>query len=210
MGGAPFVKICGITCPEDVPAGADAIGVNFYEGSKRFVRLEDAGEWLERLGGKPARIAVVVNPEPGFVRRLAESGLFEAIQFHGEETPDFCAACGFPVWIKAVAARDAETLEAALAYDTPHLLVDAWCPGERGGTGRVPDWGLVAGFVRAHPERRVLLAGGLNPANVAEAVRVVRPFGVDVASGVEGSDPRRKDPAATAEFVRRAREAAWQ
>ena len=200
----PFAKICGVTNAADAGAaireGADALGINFFEGSKRFVPLPEAAEWLPACAGKVARVAVTVNPSAEFVAELAGSGLFEAVQFHGDESPEFCAASGFPIWIKAVAAKDAATLEGALAYRTPFLLVDAYSADARGGTGKLPDWGLVREFVRANPGRRIILAGGLTPGNVAEAVRAVGPYALDVASGVEIA-PGKKDPAAIRKFI---------
>lgn len=202
------VKICGITNSGDaelaVASGADAIGVNFFPGSKRHVALEESRQWIASLAGRVSRVAVVVNPSADEVAGLRDSGCFEAVQFHGDESPEFCAACGFERWVKAVRVKDALSLEAALAYATPFLLLDAWVESAYGGTGRRLDWPLAGEFAAAHPDRRVILAGGLAPDNVAGAVRTVKPHGVDVAGGVE-SRPRSKDGGLVRGFVRAAR-----
>ncbi|MCX7869172.1 MAG: phosphoribosylanthranilate isomerase [Terrimicrobiaceae bacterium] len=209
--GKLFVKICGVASASGAEcaatAGADAIGVNLFEGSRRFVPLEECARWLPGLAGRVLRVAVVVNPSGAQMGRLREAGVFDAVQFHGEESPEDCARCGFDFWIKAVRVSGSAALEQALEFDTPHLLLDAWSPVERGGTGQLADWGLARDFAARHPSRRVLLAGGLTPANVGEAVRRVRPFGVDVAGGVE-SAPGIKDPGLVRAFVQAAREAA--
>lgn len=189
------VKICGITSPEDaevaVKTGADALGFNFFSGSKRFLDFEEARGWIAALRGKTDRVAVVVNPTLDELTQLRESGCFEAVQFHGDETPEFCAASGFPTWIRAVRLKDESAFEAALAYDTPFLLMDGWSADGFGGTGQRVDWDLVRKCSLAQPHKKIILAGGLTPANVRDAVRIVRPHGVDVASGVE-LEPRRK------------------
>jgi len=203
-----FVKICGLTRPEDarfaIEAGADALGINFFAGSKRCVVLPEVMPWLEALPGSVQKVAVVVNPTAAEVKALRDSQSFDAIQFHGDESPGFCEDCGFEVWIKAVRVLDRSSFEKALEYDTPYLLLDAWSETGWGGTGVRVDWGLVRAFVEEQPEKKVILAGGLNPSNVADALRIVAPFGVDVASGVE-VDPRRKDEYLLREFMRIAR-----
>jgi phosphoribosylanthranilate isomerase len=147
---------------------------------------------------------VVVNARQDELSALRDSGCFEAVQFHGDETPEFCAGAGFPIWIRAVRVRDERSLLSALRYDTPYLLLDGWLSTAYGGTGRRLDWDSAAEFVAAQPTRRVILAGGLGPENVREAIRTVRPHGVDTASGVESS-PGRKDTRRVADFVRAAR-----
>ncbi len=203
-----FVKICGLTRSEDarlaVQAGADAIGINFFSGSKRYVTLPKVVPWLESLPGKVQKVAVVVNPTEAEVKALRESQIFDAIQFHGDEPPAFCEQSGFAVWIKAVRVLDRSSFEKAVEYASPYLLLDAWSETGWGGTGVRVDWGLVRSFVEAHPEKKVLLAGGLTPSNLADALRIVAPFGVDVASGVE-VEPRRKDEYLVREFLKIAR-----
>lgn len=201
------VKICGVTNPDDAAmaadAGADAIGINLFPGSKRFVELAAVSEWVAAL--PVTRVAVVVNATAADVARVTAAGCFDAIQFHGDETPEFCNAHARP-WIRAVRVADASSLVHALAYDTPYVLLDAHATAAYGGTGLTVDPALAAGFVATHPERSVILAGGLRPGNVAAAARAVRLHGVDVASGVEmDGDARRKDPAKVRAFIAAAR-----
>ena len=205
--GATRVKVCGVTNPADaamaVDAGADAIGINLFPGSKRFVELDAVRGWVSAL--PVSRVAVVVNATADDVARIVAADCFDAIQFHGDEAPEFCAGCARP-WIRAVRVADASSLVHALAYETPWLLLDAHASSGYGGTGLSVDPVLAAGFAATHPERRIILAGGLRPDNVAAAVRAVRPHGVDVASGVEiDGDARRKDPEKVRAFVEAAR-----
>jgi len=186
-------------------AGAAALGFNFFPGSKRFIDPEASFGWIRALGGGADRVAVVVNPDEGLVARLAAAGCFEAIQFHGDEPPEFCVAAGFPHWIKAIRVRSEASLAAALDFPASALLLDAWSSAAYGGTGHRLDWELAGAFLKAHPDRRCVLAGGLSAANVRLAVQTVRPAGVDVASGVE-SAPGKKDPGLVREFVRQAQE----
>ena len=202
-------KICGITTPEDalgcIEAGAGALGFNFYPLSPRSIPINADLSWIAKLKADYpdiALVAVVVNPEEELLKRVLTAGCFDAIQFHGDETPEFCAVEDrrFPRWIKALRVRSLEDLNAALAFETPFLLLDAAVPGTYGGSGHTIDWNLASGFVASHPAKHVILAGGLNPGNVAEAVQAVRPHAVDVASGVE-SAPGAKDPAKVAPFI---------
>lgn len=202
-------KICGITTTEDalgcIEAGAGALGFNFYSPSLRSIPVDGDLGWIKKLKtdySDVAFVAVVVNPDEALLGRLRGAGCFDAIQFHGDESPEFCAAEGkrFPRWIRAMRVRTEEDLVTALAFDTPCVLLDAAVPGTYGGSGHAVDWNLAAGFVTAHPEMRVILAGGLNPENVSDAVAKVHPHAVDVASGVE-SAPGRKDPAKVASFI---------
>lgn len=206
--GGVRVKICGITNPGDaalcIAAGADALGFNFYSGSKRGMNAAEAIPWIREIGGAVARVAVVVNASSELLEEIRSAGCFEAIQFHGDESPAECEHSGYPLWIKAVRVSGEEVLGESLAYRSPHILFDGWAGDAYGGTGKRPDWNLIRKFVNLHPERRFLLAGGLNAENVREAVRVVRPHAVDVASGVEVS-PRKKDPDLVAAFLREAK-----
>jgi phosphoribosylanthranilate isomerase len=203
------IKICGITAPQDaslaINAGADALGFNFFRGSPRFISLKENRSWIASLAGQAFRVAVVVNATMEELTALHESGCFEAVQFHGTETRELCATIGFPVWIRAVRVEGEHSLAQALQFDTPNLLLDAWSDGAYGGTGRNVDWTSAARFVAAQPSRRLILAGGLHPGNVADAIRAVRPHAVDVASGVESS-PGRKDVHRIRDFVRAVRE----
>lgn len=206
-GGRIGVKVCGITREEDalaaIEAGIDALGFNFYPQSKRAVRLADIAEWVHKLPDDIGRVAVVVHPEEALLRELTRSGLFHALQFHGGETPEFCAAWGGDFYIKARPISDVASADAALADPAPCLLLDAHAPGVHGGTGKTIDWSLAAGVVSASV-RPVVLSGGLRPDNVAEAVRQVRPVALDTASGVESS-PGVKDRLLMRAFVEAAR-----
>lgn len=185
--------------------GAGALGFNFYPPSPRSISPDADLGWVQKLAHSYpdiALVAVVVNPEELLLRRLKEADCFAAIQFHGDEPPEFCEKEGgaFPCWIKALRIRSEEDLRTAEPYRTPYLLLDAAVPGSYGGSGHTIDWGLAAGFVKAHPDKHVILAGGLTPENVATAVAQVHPHAVDVASGVE-SAPGQKDPRKVREFI---------
>ena len=203
---APFGKICGITCAGDAAlcaeAGADAIGINFFPGSKRYHPLEQARGWLGEFSGRTARVALFVNASLDEIRSTVDSALFEAVQLHGDETREFCAAAqtlGLPV-IRGLALRSASDIPALSDYPADALILDAHAPGEYGGTGRLSDWHLAAEAVRRFPDKTIFLSGGLTPENVAQAFLEVRPFGIDLASGVE-SAPGRKDPIKVRSFL---------
>jgi phosphoribosylanthranilate isomerase len=201
------VKICGVTNADDAAlvteAGADAIGINLFSGSKRFVELHDVRDWVADL--PLTRVAVVVNATPDDVARIVDAACFDAIQFHGDETPDFCAECPI-VWIRALRVAGPETLERALEYATQSLLLDGFSTAGYGGTGTAVDIDLAREFVRWNPGRQIILAGGLNPDNVAKIAHLVKPHAVDVAGGVEvDGSPRRKDAAKVRAFIEAAR-----
>jgi len=204
------IKICGITNPRDaeaaLDAGADALGFNGFSGSKRFLDLQAAAGWMGELPPFVTRVAVLVNPSAQEAREVAALPGIDRLQFHGHETPEFCAPFAGTGFIKALAAKDAASLEAAARYATGSILLDAYVPGAFGGTGCVIDWDLAAAFIRANRHLRVILSGGLTPENVAAAVRAVRPYAVDVASGVE-SHPCKKDPSRMRDFIAAVREA---
>ena len=202
-------KVCGITNPGDalrcIESGVGALGYNFYPPSPRSISAEGDLSWITTLkSSNPdiAMVAVVVNPEEKLLSILRETCCFDAIQFHGDESPEFCAVKGssFTYWIKALRVRNDADLEAARSYATPFLLLDAAVPGSYGGSGHTIDWNLASGFVVSHPDKKVILAGGLNPENVAKAVSAVHPHAVDVASGVESSAGR-KDPEKVRDFI---------
>lgn len=200
------VKICGITSVEDaldaVDAGADAIGLNFWTGSKRRVSDEVAAEIAARIPARVLRVGVFVNqPREAIARRIAALGL-GAVQLHGDEPPECCVGFDAPV-IKAFRCRAGETIaQAASAYAVDYVLLDADAGASYGGTGRTFPWELASGVAPG----RLFLAGGLRPDNVAEAVRRVRPYAVDVAGGVERA-PGQKDRAKVREFVKNAKDA---
>lgn len=201
------VKICGTTSLDDAlaaaDAGADALGFMLFEDSPRFIKLSAVSGIASRLPPFIARVGVLVNASEPFVREAILSGL-TALQFHGDETPQFCRSFHLPVY-KAFRIRDSASLRQLRDYDTSAWLLDAHVAGKHGGTGEVFNWNLA---VEAKTMGRpIILAGGLTPENVAEAVAKVAPYGVDVSSGVESS-PGRKDPQKIRAFIRNARDAA--
>ncbi len=204
--GRVAVKICGITRGDEahaiVAAGADAIGINFWPKSKRFIPLDEAMPWLRELADTVPRVAVTVNASDEELRQLIDSGAIDWIQLHGDETPERVKSLtqqGLPIF-KAMGVRDRAMLEAASSFESPTLLLDAYAPNECGGSGETMDWSLGSEAVKQWPNRQIVLAGGLTPGNVADAVKQVRPAGVDVASGVEVS-PGRKDLDKVRDFI---------
>lgn len=190
-----LIKICGITNPEDaraaVEAGADALGFNFYGGSKRCVTAREARLMIEELPSRVLYVGVFVNEEePERVARMALEAGVGAVQLHGEETPDYCVRLGGLRVIKAL--RVGADFDPACARDfvTEAILLDAFAVGERGGTGLTFDWDVARRMREFAP--KLFLAGGLRPENVSAAIAAVEPFAVDVCSGVE-STPGRKD-----------------
>ena len=139
------------------------------------------------------------------LEKIRSAGCFEAIQFHGDESPEFCARAGFARWIKAVRVSGPDAVAGSLAFPTPHILFDGWTAEAYGGTGHRLDWGIARDCVVSHPDRRFILAGGLTAQNVRQAIRIVRPHAVDVASGVE-LNPRKKDEYLVREFLREAKQ----
>lgn len=199
------IKICGIRSYEDALTathlGANALGFNFHHPSKRFVSLETAIAIISSLPRATACVAVVVHPTVTEIRSLQESNVFDAIQFHGDESPEFCLESGFPIWIKAVRISDFDqAVETIRSFPTPYILLDAHTGNAYGGTGTLINLPLAAKIVHAFPEKHFLLAGGLRPTNVREAALAVRPFAVDVASGVENTSGK-KDPLKMQAFI---------
>lgn len=204
------VKVCGITRPADAiacaAAGADALGFNFFSGSSRHLDPAGAIPWIKDLGDHAARVAVVVNPSEALLDTLREAACFEWIQFHGDETPEFCAKAGFGKWIKAVRVKGEAPPESAFDPRAGAILLDAWNPATYGGTGERLDWALARAIVGTHASKKFLLAGGLSPENVGEAVAAVRPHAVDAASGIESS-PGIKNESLVRAFVSAAKSA---
>ncbi|MGB8930691.1 MAG: phosphoribosylanthranilate isomerase [Anaeromyxobacteraceae bacterium] len=197
------VKICGITRLEDAlaaaRAGADALGFNFWPKSKRYVDPRVAGEIISLLPPFVAAVGVFVDPTRDEALRAAELSGVHWLQLHGDESPEFCAALPLPV-IKAIRVHHRASLDALDEFDVAGFLLDADTAGY-GGSGKTFDWTLAAEGARRAP---IVLAGGLRPENVADAVRQVRPWAVDVASGVERA-PGVKDHEQTARFIREAK-----
>jgi phosphoribosylanthranilate isomerase len=204
--GKPRVKICGITNAADAEAaiefGADALGFNFFRGSKRYVPLEAAYEWMAKLPAEIAKVAVVVEPNLDEAVSLGLLPFISALQLHGRETPDFCrklAEEGIR-FAKALPVTTPDSLRNLPRFFTRTVVLDSARTGEFGGSGRTFPWEIAREFVEANPDLRVILAGGLTPENLAAAVSAVRPFGVDVTSGVESS-PGRKDRGLLRAFI---------
>lgn len=196
------IKICGLTRVEDAlaaaEAGADAIGLVFYPPSPRAVALSRAAEIVRQLPPFIDTVGLFVNPDADFVRKVqGESGI-SLLQFHGDESPAFCEQFGRR-WMKAVRVRSGRDIEVAYQnYESAAgLLVDAYDPQQYGGTGQTFDWSLIP----AKRPRPLILAGGLNSANVASAVAAVRPWAVDVSGGVE-REKGIKDASRMIEFIR--------
>ncbi len=200
------VKICGLTNGEDARAaislGADALGFNLFPGSPRCVDLDREAAWIRTLPPFVTRVAVLVNVPLAEARRVAGHPAIDLVQFHGDEDEGYCAEfaqLGRP-FLKALRVRDLASVERADQFSTPHVLLDAHAKEAYGGTGLRLDATLAAEVVRRFPALQIILAGGLTPENVAGAVRAVRPYAVDVASGVE-SAPGRKDRGKMEAFV---------
>ena len=202
------VKICGITNPEDaslcLSAGTDALGFNFFPGSSRCIDPDASIPWIRDLGGNAARVAVVVNPPQELLEKIRGAGCFDFVQFHGDESPEICGQAGIARWIKAVRVSGPDVVGGSLSFPTPNILFDGWTAKAYGGAGQRLDWDTVRDFVGSHPEKHFILAGGLNAQNVRQAIRIVRPQAVDVASGVELT-PRKKDEYLVRQFVRQAK-----
>ena len=196
------VKICGITRPEDgvraALLGADAIGLVFYAPSPRAVSPAQAAEIAAALPPFVTRVGLFVNAAPAEIEAVLAAVRLDLLQFHGDETEADCARYGEP-YIKALNMRPGlDVTQAMRAYPgASGFLLDAYHPAVPGGSGESFDWDRVP----AECPRPIVLAGGLHPGNVAEAVRRVRPYAVDVSSGVEAAKGI-KDPAKLAEFIR--------
>lgn len=216
-GRSVWVKICGITNREDAfaacEAGADMLGFNFYRRSPRFIKPPAAREIVDALRARlddrrepPMMIGVFVNETIEKVVRIAEDVSLNGIQLHGDETSDYCRrlreASPRRFVIKALASRSAEILERARNYSTEAIMLDAFDPRLRGGTGRLANWHMARKI--AARSSRVFLAGGLSPENVAEAIASVQPYAVDACSSLEIS-PGRKSAARMKQFVQSVR-----
>jgi phosphoribosylanthranilate isomerase len=199
------VKICGITSAADaeaaVQAGADALGLMFYPGSPRYIPLEVAQEIARRLPPFILRTGVFADPDPSDVFAAIQLCQLNVLQFHGSETPEFCLQFGL-MTMKAFRLRNADSLAPMSAYRTDAFLLDSHVAGQPGGTGATFNWDLALEAKKLG--KPIFLAGGLTPHNVAEAVRKVQPFGVDVSSGVEQS-PGKKDAQKMRDFIAAAR-----
>ena len=195
------IKICGITNLDDAllaaKLGADAVGFVFHPESPRRVTLKQAAGICRELPPFVATVGVFVNATKHVVEQTLAECLLTALQFHGDEPPRFCRQFAART-IKAIQMQDEDSLRAAAEYDVDALLLDTYTETERGGTGRTFDWSLAVRASELEPP--IILSGGLTTANVQEAIRKVRPYAVDVSSGVE-REPGRKDPEKLRRFI---------
>ena len=198
------VKICGTTSLNDallaIESGADAVGFIFYKESPRNISQKDVKDIVVQLPPFIETVGVFVNETSDKVNRIAEQCRLTAVQLHGDESPAFCRRIKRRV-IKAVRVKDAESLKGMSGYDVSGYLLDAFNEESRGGTGKIFDWNLA---LRAKKQGPVIIAGGLNPFNVYTAIHRVKPYGVDVCSGVEKS-PGVKDSEKVGEFIKAVR-----
>lgn len=195
------IKICGITRVEDAQAaasnGADAIGLVFYAESSRHVTLQQAVQLAAAIPPFVTRVGLFVNPSEDEVRNVLHQVPLDVLQFHGEEAPEFCVKFGRP-YLKAVRVKaGVDLVQCAARYRSAQgLLLDAYVEGTHGGTGESFDWALIP----HHLPLPVILSGGLHAGNVALAIKQVRPYAVDVSSGVEAAKGI-KDAAKIAAFI---------
>lgn len=210
------IKICGITSVEDAQmvarAGADAIGLNFYPKSPRYIDLEQARAIVRAIPSGIAKVGLFVNAPTNQIRRIFHDLRLDLVQLHGDEAPDTLAQLGECPVMRAFRLTEAG-LGPVLNYLSAcrqlgclprFTLLDAYCPGHYGGTGQAADWRLAAGYQTGVSAPSLVLAGGLKAENVGEAIRIVRPVAVDTASGVE-CEVGRKDPERVEQFVAAAR-----
>jgi phosphoribosylanthranilate isomerase len=204
-----LVKICGITNAPDAraacEAGANFLGFNFYEKSPRHIVPADASKIRSQLPKNVEAVGIFVNSKPAAIASLSASVRLDAVQLHGDETPSSVAEVARAIRVlKAFRVGPGFSLATFDAYPEAFaFLLDASHAGQYGGTGRTTDWALAR---RAALSRRIILAGGLKVENVAAAIRLVRPFAVDVASGVE-SKPGKKDHGRLRDFIQEVRRA---
>jgi len=191
------VKICGIT---SVPAalaaaraGVDAIGLVFYAPSPRAVSVDEAAEIVAGLPPFVSSVGLFVNAEPALVDKVLARVPLDLLQFHGDEQPDYCASFGLP-WMKAIRVRPDTYIQGLMDefHGARGILLDAWHEDVYGGSGKSFDWNLLR--QQGQDVSRVILAGGLRPDNVAQAIRTVMPWGVDVSSGVESAPGVKSEP----------------
>jgi phosphoribosylanthranilate isomerase len=195
------IKICGITREQDMQAvvrnGADALGLVFYEKSPRHVSVQQAATLAHAVPPFVTVVGLFVNPSVDYLREVLAKVPLDVLQFHGEEAPEFCAQFGKP-YLKAIRVRaGVDLVQCASRYASAQgLLLDAYIEGTQGGTGESFDWALIPQDLPLP----VILSGGLHAGNVAAAIRQVRPYAVDVSSGVEAAKGI-KDAAKIAAFI---------
>ncbi len=188
----PKVKICGITNLKDAEAaisyGADLLGFNFYPKSPRYINPKDAQKIVNKLPAFIRIVGLFINETFEHIRGVMDECYMNMIQLHGDESPKFCeSVSGLNVrTIKAIRVKDYNDIKAAEKYFTDAVLLDAFDPNKYGGTGLKFDWNIIG-----HIDKRIFLAGGINPENVVEAVKL-GVYGIDICSGIE-SAPGKKD-----------------
>lgn len=200
------VKICGITNLEDAQAaveeGADMLGFIFYNKSPRYIEPEKAKEIISNLPQEIEKAALFVNEEKGaVVDILSRIREIDLLQFHGDETPDYCDAFNKRI-IKAIRVKNKDSIRELASYNVNFFLLDAWKRDVYGGTGLNFDWKLTENAKQYKVP--IILSGGLNPDNVKKAIELVRPYAVDVSSGVEIS-PGKKDSELIKKFIQEAK-----
>jgi len=202
------IKICGITNLDDAIAsiayGADALGFVFYPKSPRAIEPDKAREIISLLPPFITTVGVFVDEEVSKIKETVAHTGIDVIQLHGSESPDYCEKLDKRV-IKAIRVKDLTDLEPLKRYHkVSAFLLDTYTPDTIGGTGLIFNWEIA---IEAKRFGRIILAGGLNPENIGDAVRMVQPYGVDVASGVEGKEKGQKDHERLRTFIEKARKA---
>ena len=187
------LKVCGITRADDaeqlVDEGVSALGINFWENSKRYLPPSKAADFLPSLESKILRVGVFVNAAKEDVLYLLDKNIIDVAQFHGDESPEYCrkfSDAGHAI-IRAIGVQNADSITNILDYQATGILLDAHAPGIYGGTGDTFDWNLAKQIIHAHPELPILLAGGINSLNAQHAKQTVNPAALDLASGSESS-----------------------
>ena len=199
------VKICGIRSLDDavqcINLGADALGINFWAKSKRYVSRDIVEKWIDKLDPKVERIGVFVNESYENIISLIDDGIIHTAQLHGTEDNSFCEKFldEYKV-IRAVGIRDDKSVNSATKIVVKTVLLDTFCGNDFGGSGHTFEWDYAKKFKSKNPDRPVVLAGGLNVSNVTAAIKEVNPSAVDVASGVENENGF-KDPSLVERFI---------
>jgi len=188
------IKICGITRYEDaktaVNLGVDALGFIFFEKSSRYVTVEQARAIIRKLPPFVSRVGVFVDQESSLINEIAAFTGIDTVQLHGSETPEYCSEINLPV-IKAFSVRQDSDIAVLSTYKTAGYLLDTWRKDMFGGTGATFDWSIAKRACSTHDN--VIIAGGLGPSNIIEALQAAHPYGVDLNSGVE-IRPGEKNP----------------
>lgn len=205
------VKICGITNLADAltacEAGADALGFVFYPNSKRNIELDQAAEIIANLPAFVTTVALFVNPQPDLVAEVIKQTKVDLLQFHGTETAEFCEQFSRP-YIKAIAMKSQEEFVTQLAEHKAArgFLLDTYVPGIPGGTGKQFNWDLIEKWLPKETAKPLVLAGGLTPENVAQAIAQTKVFAVDVSGGVEDTNQTngKKCPTKIQQFIKNA------